>query len=82
MAPSDKEIVNGPKESVLSYEPGMRVRDRRKGIATPQEFGIIKNIKDNIMTISWHGTDKKKEREEKIDMIEDTIRLHLIVAEV
>ncbi len=81
----DAEVIKGPKKMNPQYYRGMRVRDRRKGMANPQEFGIIDSISDNILTITWNPDkkDKKdKKRKEKFDMVEDTEILALIVAEV
>lgn len=79
---NDPEIVRGPKSAIVPYKEGVKVRDRRKGMANPQEFGIIDSLKDNIMTIIWNPDDKKKKREEKFDINEDSEKTALIVAEV
>ena len=77
----DMEIVKGPKKMSPQYYKGMRVRDRRKGMVNPQEFGVVDSISDNIISIIWNP-DKKKKRKEKFDMVEDTEILSLIVAEI
>lgn len=78
----DAEVIKGPKKMNPQYYRGMRVRDRRKGMANPQEFGIIDSISDNIITITWNPDKKDKRRKEKFDTVEDTEILSLIVAEV
>ena len=77
----DAEVIKGPKKMNPQYYRGMRVRDRRKGMVNPQEFGIVDSISDNILTITWNP-NKKNKRREKFDMVEDTEILSLIVAEV
>ena len=76
------EVVKGPKEAIPPYQVGMRVRDRRKGVANPQEYGKVKVIKDNKMKVVWNPDNKKKKREEIFDIIKDLEALSLIVAEV
>ena len=72
-------VKKGPGQAVFPYQVGMKVRDRRKGIALPQEYGIIKDIDNKKITIVWHN--KKKKQEQSYD-INDTITLSAIVAEV
>jgi len=76
------EIVKGPKEALPQYQVGMRVRDRRKGMANPQEYGKVDDIKGTQVRIIWNPDNKEKLRKEVFDMIEDTAVLSLIVAEV
>lgn len=78
---NDPEIVRGPKQAICPYHKGMRVRDRRKGMANPQEFGVVDSIKNNIMIIVWNP-NKKNEKKEKFNINEDSEKLALIVAEV
>jgi hypothetical protein len=78
----DKDIKKGPNEAKPPYEVGMKVRDRRKGMVNPQEYGKIDSIKNNKMKIIWNPTDKKKKKEEIFDLIEDTSVLAFLVAEV
>jgi len=78
----DPEIVKGPNEAHPQYYIGMIVRDRRKGVANPQEYGKVEDIKDNKIKIVWNPNDKDKKRERIFDVIEDTAALSLIVAEV
>jgi len=77
----DPEIKKGPGEARPQYYTGMRVRDRRKGTATPQEYGVVEAIRGNDMKIVWSPDDKEKKREEVFDMVEDTEILSLIVME-
>jgi hypothetical protein len=79
----DPEIHKGPKPITKSkYRVGMRVRDRRKGLANPQEFGVVDSVQGDIVKIVWNPNDKNKRREEKFNAVEDTETLSLIVAEV
>ncbi len=78
----DPEIKKGPKVMSPQYYRGMKVRDRRKGMVNPQEFGVVDCISDNIVSIIWNPDKKDKKRKEKFDMIEDTEILSLIVAEI
>jgi len=72
-------VTKGPGQAGFPYQVGMKVRDRRKGVALPQEYGIIKDIDNRKITIVWHS--KKKKMEQSYD-INDTITLSAIVAEV
>lgn len=78
----DPEIVKGPKEALPNYEEGIKVRDRRRGMANPQEYGKVDKIDGNKIRIVWNPEDKKRKVEEIFDMVEDTEVLSLIVAEV
>ncbi len=80
----DPEVHKGPQPMEAKYQKGMRVRDRRKGLVVPQDFGVVYSINNNtnIMIILWNPDNKEKKREEKFDMVEDTEKLSLIVAEV
>ena len=60
----------------------MIVRDRRKSVSQPQEYGRVDSIKDNKIKIIWNPDKKEKRREEIFDMIENTEILSLIVSEV
>ena len=60
----------------------MKVRDRRKGVANPQEYGTITKICGNKITIVWNPEDKKKRRQQVLDAVEDTEVLSFLVAEV
>ena len=79
---NDPEIKKGPVEARPKYYKGMKVRDRRKGVVNPQEYGTVDAIKGNQVRIIWNPDNKEKKREEIFDMIEDTEVLSLIVAEV
>jgi hypothetical protein len=80
---SDKGVKFGPLPAKPSYTEGMKVRDRRNGVALPQEFGIVSKISGNKMKIDWYEREgKKKNRSEVFDLVDDTIKLSLIVAEV
>jgi hypothetical protein len=79
----DPEIIKGPKIQPSSYEVGMIVRDRRKGIANPQKHGKIVSIKGNAITIEWEPKNSKEKKiKQVLDIVEDTHLLSLIVAEV
>jgi len=78
----DPEIHKGPSPIESKYRRGMRVRDRRRGVANPQEFGIVDSVRGNLIEIVWSPNDKKNKRVEKFDAVEDTEKLSLIVAEV
>jgi CRISPR-associated endonuclease Cas3-HD len=78
----DPEIKDGPNEAAPKYYVGMKVRDRRRAISQPQEFGTVDDIKGNEIKIIWSPKDKEKRREEIFNMIEDTEILSLIVSEV
>lgn len=79
---NDPEIVRGPEPQDHRYEVGMKVRDRRKGVANPQEYGTITKICGNKITIVWNPEDKKKRRQQVLDAVEDTEVLSFLVAEV
>lgn len=71
-------IVKGPGEASFPFEVGMRIRDRRKGIVFPQEYGIVKEIKDNKMKIEWYS---KKEKLDQIYDLDNTTALFSIISE-
>lgn len=73
-----EEIVKGPNKASFPFEVGMRVRDRRSGMVFPQEYGIIKEIKDNKMKVEWDNGKKKINR---VYDTGDTIVLFSIIAE-
>jgi tRNA nucleotidyltransferase/poly(A) polymerase len=79
---NDPEVKKGPAEARPQYYTGMKVRDRRKGVANPQEYGIVDAVRGNQVRIIWNPDNKEKKREEIFDMVEDTEMLSLIVAEV
>ncbi len=78
----DPEVVKGPKEARPKYYTGMKVRDRRKGIVVPQEYGRVEAVRGDQVKIVWNPDNKDKKREEVFDMVENTEILSLIVAEV
>jgi len=78
----DPEVVRGPQEARPKYYKGMRVRDRRKGVVVPQEYGRVDDIRGDQIKIVWNIDDKEKKKEEIFNMVEDTEVLSLIVAEV
>jgi len=79
---TDPEVKKGPGPVIPKYYEGMRVRDRRRGVANPQEYGKVDIIRGNEVKIIWSPDNKEKRREEIFNMIEDTELLSLIVAEV
>jgi tRNA nucleotidyltransferase/poly(A) polymerase len=79
---NDPEVKKGPGPARPKYYEGMKVRDRRKGVANPQEYGRVDAIRGNQVKIIWNPDNIEKKREEIFDMIEDTEVLSLIVAEV
>ena len=78
----DPEVHKGPKPMDAKYKVGDKVRDRRQGLVVPQDFGVVDYIDGDIMTIVWNPDDKNKKREEKFNMVENTEKLSLVVAEV
>jgi hypothetical protein len=79
---NDPEVKKGPGPAKPKYYDGMKVRDRRKGIVNPQEYGVVDAVKGNQVRIIWNPDNKETKREEIFDMVEDTEILSLIVAEV
>lgn len=79
---TDPEVKKGPGPAKPKYYEGMKVRDRRKGVANPQEYGRVDKVKGNEVKIVWSPDDKDRKREEIFNMIEDTELLSMIVAEV
>jgi hypothetical protein len=75
----EADVVKGPKPHAPKYEVGMKVNDRRKGVALKQEYGEVSKIEGNSMKITWFDKDGKKAKEELFDMVEDTVPLSLIV---
>lgn len=79
----DIDITKGPDIEETPYRKGMRVRDRRRGMVNPQEYGTVEDIRGTKMTILWNPDEKKEKRHKDVfDIIEDTEILSLIVAEV
>lgn len=78
----DPEIVKGPDECHHKFRKGMRVRDRRKGMVNPQEYGIVDYVKGNEIGILWNPDDKKNKKKDVFDATKDSEILALIVAEV
>lgn len=77
----DKEITRGPVPAVLPYREGMKVRNRRKGIGMPQEYGIIKNINGEKMAIQWFDR-KQRPTQKEIFNLGDTVALSAIVSAI
>lgn len=75
----ETDVVKGPKPHASKYQIGMKVNDRRKGVALKQEYGEVMNIEGNEMKINWFNKEGKKHKEEIFDIVEDTIPLSLIV---
>jgi tRNA nucleotidyltransferase/poly(A) polymerase len=75
----EKDVVKGPLPHESKYQVGMRVNDRRKGVALKQEYGEVKNIEGTTMKIVWFNSQGKREKEEYFDIVQDTIPLSLIV---
>jgi hypothetical protein len=73
-------VTKGPSEAIFPFSVGMKVRDRRKGAALPQEYGIIKSINDGKMIIEWKKKDGSKEN--KTYLLDDTVAIHEIITEV
>jgi len=78
----DPEIEKGPVPAPPKYQVGMKVRDRRRGVSQPQEYGKVEMIKGDEVKIVWNPGDKEKRKEEIFNMIEDTEILSMIVAEI
>jgi len=78
----DPEIEKGPVPAPPKYQVGMKVRDRRRGVSQPQEYGKVEMIKGDEVKIVWNPGDKEKKREEIFNMIEDTEILSMIVSEI
>jgi hypothetical protein len=79
---SDSEIVKGPQPQKHPYEVGTKIRDRRKGMANPQEYGIIRSTRGNKMVVEWNPDDKGKKQRQVFDLVEDTADLAFLIAEV
>ena len=62
------------------YSTGMKVRDRRKGVALPQDFGIVKSILADEMVIDWFDSNNKKRGSEKFNIKDDSVELAMIVS--
>ena len=77
----DSEIKKGPKLMGHNFQQGMKVRDRRKGMVNPQDYGIVEEVKGNIIVIKWNP-GSERERKEKFDSVRDSVALSLIVAGV
>lgn len=78
----DLEIKKGPSLNDHKFYEGMRVRDRRKGMVNPQEFGVVDKVKGNKIKITWNPNNKKHKREQVFDAVEDTEILSFLVTEV
>ena len=74
--PSDNTPVLLQIESQLDME----VRDRRRSISQPQQYGRVQSIKGNKVKFVWDSHNKEKE--EVFDMVEDTEILSLIISEI
>jgi hypothetical protein len=79
MQEDEKGVTKGPEKAIFPFEEGMKVRDRRGGVALPQHFGIVKEIQNNKMTIEWHKDKKRYNIDYNLD---DTAAISAIVAEV
>ncbi len=77
----DKGEVKGPKMCKPPFEVGMKIRDRRKGAAFPQEYGVVLEVDDKQMKIEWIDSKNKKNKEQ-IYNLDDTISLHSLIAKV
>ena len=66
----ETDVVKGPKPHESKYQVGMRVNDRRKGVALKQEYGEVKAIEGNQMKIVWFDKNDKKQKEEFFDIVE------------
>jgi len=75
----ETDVVKGPKPHASKYEVGMKVNDRRKGVALKQSYGEVDSIEGNKMKIIWFNGEGKKAKEEIFDIVEDTLELALIV---
>lgn len=75
----DHEVVHGPKKCESPYRRGMKVRDRRRGVAFPQEYGIIRHVGDDKMKIEWMSSKGKKEQ---VYDLSDTVALSFLISEV
>jgi len=82
IAVEDPEITKGPLPATPEWREGQKVRDRRKGVANPQEYGIIDKISGQKMRIIWNPEDRKNKRTDIYDMVEDTEVLSFLIAEV
>ncbi len=80
--PEDPEIKKGPKGALPKYQVNMKVRDRRRSISQPQQYGKVESIKGNKVKFVWDSHDKEKRKEEVFDMVEDTEILSLIISEI
>ena len=62
----------------LLFNKGDKVRDRRKGLANPQEYGVVKRIDSKEMVVEW-GEEKKAF---KYDLMKDIAVIQSIMAVV
>ncbi|KKM59934.1 hypothetical protein LCGC14_1546890, partial [marine sediment metagenome] len=76
----EEGIVTGLKPAKCPYSNGMKIRDRRKGLAVPQEYGRIVNVDNDEITIQWYDSENKAKNKQKIKT-DDTVALSAIVAE-
>ncbi|MCD6435559.1 MAG: CCA tRNA nucleotidyltransferase [Clostridiales bacterium] len=75
-----EDITKGPQMCKSPYSTGMKVRDRRKGVALPQDFGIVKSILADEMVIDWFDSNNKKRGSEKFNIKDDSVELAMIVS--
>tara|TARA_Y100000310_G_scaffold311548_1_gene357909 strand:- start:2500 stop:4929 length:2430 start_codon:yes stop_codon:yes gene_type:complete len=77
---NEEGIKKYPPGPPFGFEVGMKVRDRRQGVALPQEYGIVKRIDNGKMEVEWSDT-KRKDKKQVFDM-DDTVAIYKILAEV
>ena len=63
----ETDVVKGPKPHEPKYQVGMKVNDRRKGVALKQEYGEVKAIEGNKMKIVWFNSEGKAQKKEIFD---------------
>ncbi len=76
----EKDEIVYPEKSISKYRIGMRVRDKRKGIAVPQEMGEITSISDNNIEVTWHDS-KGRKKNKQIFSLKDTVAIAAILEE-
>lgn len=80
--PKEKEgVVKGPLATDFPFSRGMKVRDRRRGMALPQEYGIVNKISEDEMEVDWYNEKDKKSKTDKF-RLDDLTSIISVLAEV
>jgi len=73
-------IKKYPPSPSFAFKANMKVRDRRQGVALPQEYGVINKIDDGKMEVEWFKTKRKNKKQ--IFNTDDTVSIYKILAEI